>query len=193
VNTPRKFGHPRYTSSSEASLILSSRYLSGSVVESPVAVLLSEDGARQNVATVSFFSEVAHCPTTLWVSLAPETYTCDLVQTSGRFTLAVLHDGQSDLAWGCALSSGRDRDKMPLIHPHRGPLDFLYPGDSLAAAACQVRSWKPVGDHLLFVADIVAGELETRHSIRRALLTRDLVCYGKPQPSGTPKYRMSAA
>jgi flavin reductase (DIM6/NTAB) family NADH-FMN oxidoreductase RutF len=150
-------------------------YLSGSVVDSPIAIVITEHGECKNAATVSFFSEVAHHPTTLWISVSPHSYTKELIDSSGRFTLAVLHSGQRDLAWHCALSSGRESDKLASMKTHRGPHDFLYLDDSLAAAACQVRSSKPVGDHVMFVADIVAGELETRNSIRRALLTRDLL------------------
>ena len=154
---------------------MQSQYLSNSAVLSPVAILLSEDGGRKNAATISFFSEVSHDPATLWVSLAPCSYTRELVQSSGRFTLAVLHSGQRNLAWHCALSSGRDIDKLAGVPTHRGPQDFLYLNDSLAAAACQVRCSKPFGDHVLLIAEILAGEWETRNSMRRALLTKDLL------------------
>lgn len=154
---------------------MTSPYLSGSVVESPVGILLTEAGERRNAMTISFFSEVAHHPTTLWISVAPGSYTRELIETSGRFTLAVLHDRQKDLAWECGLVSGRDTDKFGKLRTHRGPAGFLYLDEALGAAACRVRSSRPAGDHILFVAEIVAGEVETRHSLRRALLTRDLL------------------
>ena len=150
-----------------------SKYLSGSVVDSRVAIVLAEDGERRTVATVSFFAELADHPNSLWISLTPECYSQELIQASGRFTLAVLHEGQQDLAWHCALSSGRDTDKLSKIKTRRGRHGFLIPDDCLSAAACQVRTSKIVGDHVLFVADIVAGERTNRDS-HRALLTRDL-------------------
>jgi len=114
--------------------------------------------------TISFFSEVAHHPTSLWISVAPASYTRELLDASGRFTLAVLHDGQKDLAWQCGLVSGRDTDKFSMLRTHRGAEDFVYLDESLAAAACCVRSSRPVGDHILYIAEILAGEVETKHT-----------------------------
>jgi len=124
--------------------------------------------------TISFFSEVAHHPTSLWISVAPSGYTRELLDASGRFTLAVLHAGQKDLAWQCGLVSGRDTDKFSMLRTHRGAEDFVYLDESLAAAACCIRSSRPVGDHILYIAEILAGEVETKHTRKRPLLTRDL-------------------
>ncbi len=154
---------------------MNSPYLSGSVVESPIGILLTESGDRRNAMTISFFSEVAHHPTSLWISVEPGSYTKELIETSGQFTLAVLHDGQKDLAWQCGLKSGRDSDKFGKLSTHRGPENFLYLDEAYGSAGCRVRSSHAAGDHLLFIADIIAGEVETRFSQRRALLTRDLL------------------
>jgi flavin reductase (DIM6/NTAB) family NADH-FMN oxidoreductase RutF len=155
--------------------LVNSPYLSGSVVESPVGILLTEAGERRNAMTVSFFSEVAHYPTSLWISVGRGGYTRELIDASGRFTLAVLHAGQGSLAWECGLASGRDTDKLSKLRTHRGPEDHLYLDEALAAAACRVRSSHTVGDHILYIADILAGEVETRYSLKLPLLTRDLI------------------
>jgi flavin reductase (DIM6/NTAB) family NADH-FMN oxidoreductase RutF len=159
----------------ERSVVATSAYLSGSVVESPVGILLTEAGDRRNAMTISFFSEVAHHPTTLWISVAQGGYSGELLDASGRFTLVVLHAGQRQLAWQCGTTSGRDGDKFSKLRTHRGPEDYLYLDDSLAGAACRVRSSRPAGEHILYIADIVGGESETRNSLKRTLITRDLL------------------
>ena len=153
---------------------MTSNYLSGSIVDSPVGILIAEDGDRRNVMTISFFSEVAHHPVSLWISIRPDCYTRELIDSSSRFTLSVLHSGQSALAWQCGLVSGRTNDKFSGVRTHRGPEHFLYLDEALAGAACRVRFSRPAGDHLLYVADILAGEVETRYSRKRPLLSRDL-------------------
>ena len=156
-------------------MVVTSAYLSGSVVESPVGILLTEAGDRRNAMTISFFSEVAHHPTTLWISVAQGRYSGELLDSSGRFTLVVLHAGQRELAWRCGTISGRDADKFSRLRTHRGPVDYVYLADGIAGAACRVRSSRPAGEHILYIADIVGGEVETRNSLKRTLITRDLL------------------
>lgn len=152
-----------------------SPYLSAAVTPSAVGLVVTQSGAARNVMTVSFFSEVAHYPTTLWVCIERRSYTHELIEATNRFSLAVLHDGQKDLALHCGSVSGRTEDKCSAAGLHAGPEGFLYPGDALAAVACRVRWRRALGEHTLYIADLMAGELETKRSVRRHLLTVDLL------------------
>lgn len=152
-----------------------SPYISQAVTPSAVGLVITVSGAARNVMTVSFFSEVAHYPASLWVSIHQNSYTHRLIEESGRFSLAVLHDGQKELALRCGSVSGRDKDKCADLALHAGPEGYLFPDDALTAVACRVRSRHPWNDHTLFLADILMGELETKNSIRRHLLTMDLI------------------
>ena len=150
-----------------------SPYLEGSVTESPVGLVVTLSGGRRNAMTVSFFSEVSHHPTTLWVSIATDSLTHALVLESQRFSLIVLHERQTALAWQCGTVSGRTTDKCAGL-PLRAHGEHLFLDGALASIACTVRSATDLGGHTLFVADIVSGETETRNAMRRHLLTRDL-------------------
>ena len=153
---------------------MSNPYIDRSVVVSPVGLVLTEWQGKRNAMTISFFSEVAHHPTTLWMSIEQSSYTHELIQASGRFTLVVLDDSQAPIARACGSVSGRTADKCGGLKLYHGPEDELYMEDSFASAACRVRSAQPLGDRTLFIADILAGEFESRRSIRRHLLTTDL-------------------
>jgi len=153
---------------------MSSRYLTDSVVPSAVGLIITESGARRNATTVTFFSEVAHHPATLWVSIASDSFTLELIRESRQFSLMVLHDGQRALALDCGASSGRTRDKCAGLKLRRGPEGFLFLSDSLTAIACRVLSDHGLGDHTLFIAAILAGEYDTKTTMRRHLLTTDL-------------------
>jgi flavin reductase (DIM6/NTAB) family NADH-FMN oxidoreductase RutF len=154
---------------------MKSPYIVGSVVESPVALVLTQFGGRGNAMTISFFSEVAHHPTTLWVSIAKSSYTHELLEQAGRFTLVVLHRGQNDIARMCGTISGRQQDKCAALRLYRGADDQLYMKDSLASVSCKVRSAHPLGDHTLFIAEIVGGDFNTRRVHLRNLTVADLV------------------
>ena len=154
---------------------MDSPYLRGSVLESPVGVVLAEAGGRTNAMTVSFFSEVAHYPTTLWVSISTSSYTHELIEASGRFTLAVLHQKQKEIAIQCGTESGRNRDKCAALNLYRSEDNFLYLAGALSSISCEVRSSRPVDGHTLFIANILAGETDSNTSFRRHLLTSDLL------------------
>jgi flavin reductase (DIM6/NTAB) family NADH-FMN oxidoreductase RutF len=124
--------------------------------------------------TVSFFSEVAHHPTTLWVAIAPATLTHSLIEESRRFSLAVLTQKQSRIAKLCGTASGRSSDKCAQLDLYDSPSDFIFLADALACTGCVVRHSETCGDHTIFVADIIEAKLDSSTVHMRQLLLSDL-------------------
>ncbi len=150
-------------------------YLDSPLVNGPVALMVACDGLRINAMTLRFFSEVAHHPTALWASVARASYTHELIEKSGTFTLAMLHRGQAALAMECAAASGRDRDKSLGNRLYRNPNGHLFLRDAISSTACRVRQRIPLGDHTLLIADILEGDFNSRELILRGhLLVSDL-------------------
>lgn len=152
---------------------MDSPYLRGSVLESPVGLVLTEDRGRANAMTGSFFSEVAHYPTALWVSIATHSLTHELIESSRRFSLAVLHAGQKEIAEWCGSDSGRSKDKCARLNLYRVADAFLYLAGSLSSISCEVRSSHQLDGHTMYVAAMLAGETDSNSSVRRHLLTAD--------------------
>jgi flavin reductase (DIM6/NTAB) family NADH-FMN oxidoreductase RutF len=144
------------------------------VIPSIVGLVVVKATDRSNAMTVSFFSEVAHHPTSLWVSIAKNSYTHKLLEEVGRFSMVVLNQTQKELALRCGSISGRDADKCATLDLYPGPEGFLFLNGALASTACSVRRRVPVGDHTLFLADILQSEIESRKSHLRQLLLSDL-------------------
>jgi flavin reductase (DIM6/NTAB) family NADH-FMN oxidoreductase RutF len=141
---------------------------------SPVAILIVRAGARATATTVSFFSEVAHHPTSLWVSLSHASFGHELVTESGRFSLSILSRGQRMLAQACGSESGRTTDKVARLHTLESSPGFLFIENAIACTACEVRERIEVGDHTVFIADMLAGERDTRAARAGVLVTTDL-------------------
>jgi flavin reductase (DIM6/NTAB) family NADH-FMN oxidoreductase RutF len=154
--------------------MLTTPYVTGSVIESAVGLVLVETGNNRNAMTVSFFSEVAHHPTALWVAISNKTYTHSLIEQTGRFTLAILNQKQKALALQCGTVSGRDQDKCATLDLYKSPNDFLFLRGALASTGCSVRQRVDLGDHTLFVADILESHLDSRKAHLRQLLLSDL-------------------
>jgi len=153
---------------------LKSPYIADSIVESAVALVLVEAGTRSNAMTVSFFSEVAHHPTALWVSISGAAHTHSLIEETGRFTLAVLNQTQKPLALHCGTVSGRNQNKCAILDLYKSPGGFLFLRGALASTGCSVRESVSLGDHTLFVADILESHLDSRKAHLRHLLLSDL-------------------
>ncbi len=154
-------------------MVRESPYVKAAIVESMVGLIIVRTASEANVMTVSAMSEVAHHPTSLWVSIDRTTYTHQLLCQRGLFTLTLLHDGQADLAWSCGTVSGRDRDKCAaLILSERA--DYLFLPEALTNTACRVRMTVDLGSHTMFIADMLSGEVNSRMQHRRNLLLSDL-------------------
>ena len=151
-----------------------SSYLTYSVIEGAVGLVIVEAGERRNAMTVSFFSEVAHHPTALWVGISPATLTHTLIQESGRFSLAVLTQKQAKIAMTCGTITGREADKCASLDLYLSPSGFLFLAGALASTGCVIRHSERTGDHTIFVADIIEAELDSATIDQRQLLLSDL-------------------
>ncbi len=127
--------------------------------------------------TISCFSEAAHHPATLWISVAKTAYSNGLIRETGQFSLAILNATQKEIALSCGTLSGRENDKCASLNLYRSRDGFLFLRQALASTACRVRQSIDIDDHTLFVADILSAELDSRSAHLRHLLLSDLRGY----------------
>jgi flavin reductase (DIM6/NTAB) family NADH-FMN oxidoreductase RutF len=153
-----------------------SRYISDAVIDCGVALITSAHGERRTVMTASQFSESSFVPVLLRVAIHPATLTHELIGLSGWFGLSVLARNQADLALGCGASSGRDVSKFERhrLRTEPGPRGVpLLPG-LLSTSACRVVDRIDVGDHTLFVGEVVASYRQSRLGHLPPLLLSEL-------------------
>lgn len=124
--------------------------------------------------TISCFSEAAHHPATLWISVATTAHSNALIRETGKFSLAVLNRNQKEIAFQCGTVSGREHDKCASLDLYHNPDGFLFLRRALASTACSVRQNIEFDDHTLFVADILNSDLDSSSAHLRHLLISDL-------------------
>src|SRR5688572_28190061 len=115
-------------------------YVERAIVEAPVGLVVAREGSRANAMTVSFFSEVAHYPTSMWLSIARDTYTHSLLEKNPEFSFITLSQRQAGIAVACGTVSGWRADKCKALdlYENRG---FLFLRGAISSAACRlVRS-----------------------------------------------------
>jgi flavin reductase (DIM6/NTAB) family NADH-FMN oxidoreductase RutF len=151
-----------------------SPYIRDSVVDSAVAVVLVETGNRRNAMTISCFSEVAHYPAAIWISVAKSAYSHDLIREAKRFSVAVLSEKQRSVALTCGTNSGRSVDKCGGLDLYQSPEHFLFLRGALASTGTLLSNAVDIGDHTMFLGNIVEAHLDSRASRFRHLLLSDL-------------------
>jgi len=112
--------------------------------------------------------------TTMYVSLAPAmiaiaehtgSRTTRMIKESGEISVSLLHDSQQDLAVAAGTSAaGSDKFAALKIRTVAAPAGFNAPGveGSIAILWCRVVQAHETGDHLLFVGEIGAHQVDER-------------------------------
>ncbi len=137
----------------------------GNILSPVPAVLVSCGGARgwkPNLITIAWAGNVCSEPPLLSISVRPERYSYDIIETTREFVVNVPSLGQAKAVDWCGVVSGRSEDK------------FAGAGLTPAAALkvqcpivmecplnieCRVRESLKLGSHTMFVAEVVAVQV----------------------------------
>lgn len=122
-----------------------------------VFVVGTRKGEGYNFMTAAFVTQVSFNPASIAVSVAKPHYTAELIQERGEFSLTVLAEGQTQVAKDCGFQSGRRADKAARVCYHLEQGLPVLDG-SAAWLVCKVRQTVDFEDHIVFLAEITAGE-----------------------------------
>lgn len=118
---------------------------------------------RPNIITVAWTGNVCSGPARAYISVRPERYSYGLIKESGQFAINLTTAALARAADFCGVRSGRDVDKF--AHLGLTPLpakELSCPilGESPVSLECRVFDVVPLGSHDLFLADVVAVDVE---------------------------------
>jgi flavin reductase (DIM6/NTAB) family NADH-FMN oxidoreductase RutF len=122
-----------------------------------IVTVRAED--KINGMTAAWVSQVSFSPLLLMVSIAPPRYTHGLVEKAGYFAINTLPAGREDLAKHFGFKSGRKVDKLEGLPFSDGPNGSPILEDAMAYAECKLTQSVTVGDHTLFIGEVVAGDI----------------------------------
>ena len=121
--------------------------------------VLKEDGST-NLMAVSWWTYLSNHPPTLGVCLSKKGFSGSRIQATGEFALSIVGKQLKESALKCGSCSGRTLDKaaelaIPLeesseIRPKHVP-------DSRVVFECRLVQQAEVGDHIFYIAKIVAS------------------------------------
>ncbi|MBC7098240.1 flavin reductase family protein [Candidatus Bipolaricaulota bacterium] len=126
----------------------------------PYALALTVDKkGKPNAMGLGWWSYVSWEPPMIAIAVGPERYSYECLECCGEFVLCFPAEDQGKGAWYCGTVSGRGREKLAEAGLKTIPAKVVRPPlieGATVCYECRVREHVPTGDHVLFIADVVA-------------------------------------
>lgn len=126
---------------------------------SGVTIVTTRAGDRELGMTVSAFSSVSLDPPLVLVCADKKAHTHPLIAEGGVFAVNLLADDQWDLSNRFA-TKGNEAERFDGIECRRGPSGAPWLPDTLAVLDCRVVSAHDAGDHVIYVGEVLAAEVD---------------------------------
>ncbi len=129
----------------------------------PPCLVTCKHGDTENVLTVAWTGILNTKPPRTYIAVRPERFSYDLIKQSGRFVINLTTASMVKTTDYCGVVSGRNVNKLEQCALATQPatkMDVPVLTDSPLALECVVREVIPMETHHLFLADIVAVDVE---------------------------------
>ena len=127
-------------------------------------VLVSCGGLEQpNLITIGWTGTICTQPSMVSISVRPERYSHHLIKESGQFAINLPTEALVRAVDWCGVKSGRDVDKFSAMHLTPSPaakVGTVLVEESPVNLECKVTQVIPLGSHDLFLAEVVACDVD---------------------------------
>lgn len=125
-------------------------------------VLTAKEGDFQNGCIIDTVMQVTETPLRLCIAVNKQNKTCEMIENTGQFNLSVLTDKTAfEVFAHFGFQSGRDVDKLSgwgFKKTADNGIVYLT-GCTNAFLSCKVADKTDLGTHILFLSDVVSGEV----------------------------------
>ena len=138
----------------------------GSTLLNPEPPVLVSCGGldHPNLITIGWTGTICTQPSMVSISVRPERFSHHLIQESGQFAINLPTEALVRSVDWCGVKSGRDVDKFAACGLHAEPGSVLTDCPVLAESPvnleCKVTQRIPLGSHDLFLAEVVACDVD---------------------------------
>ena len=122
-------------------------------------VVTTADGEDVGAFTADWVMQVSFEPRMAAVSVEQEAYSLGVMTRSGVFAVNILETGQRELAGQFGRSTAKVGNKLENYAFTRGSTGSPLLSEALGALEFRVVHQHPVGDHILFVGELVDAHL----------------------------------
>ena len=131
-----------------------------------VMVSVADKDGKPNIFTVAWTGTVCSNPPMVSISVRPERYSYHCIEETGEFVINLTTKELTKAADFCGVRSGRDVDKFAEMNLTPWPgqkVSVPQIAESPVSLECKVRSVTPLGTHDMFLADIVAVNVDEKY------------------------------
>jgi len=138
----------------------------GSTLLNPEPPVLVSCGPldKPNLITIGWTGTICTQPSMLSISVRPERYSYGLIKESGKFAVNLPTEALVRAVDWCGVKSGRDTDKFAAcgLHAEAGSALAGCPvlAESPVNLECRVTQVIPLGSHDMFLAEVVACDVD---------------------------------
>ena len=137
----------------------------GSTLLNPEPAVLVSCGSMEkpNLFTVAWCGTVCTQPSMVSISVRPERYSYGLIKESGEFVINLTTEALVRATDWCGVKSGRDVDKFAACGLTAAPAAKVSApllAESPVNMECKVTQIIPLGSHDLFLAEVVACDVD---------------------------------
>ncbi|MFH1428572.1 MAG: flavin reductase family protein [Candidatus Margulisiibacteriota bacterium] len=125
----------------------------------PVTLVTSSFREQKNVASVAWAMPVSASPGLVAIAVTNKRFTYELIRESREFIINIPSQKMKEAVIFCGSTCGRELDKFSkagLTPANSKKLDAPIVQECFAHIECKVVNEVLVGDHMLFVGDVIA-------------------------------------
>lgn len=131
----------------------------------PPAMITCGDMENSNIITIAWTGIVNTIPPMTYISIRPERYSYDIIKQSGEFVINLTDKKLIRAADWCGARTGSKFDKFKEMQLDKESVSVLSCpaiGQSPLNLECKVRDIIPLGSHDMFLAEIIAVNVDER-------------------------------
>lgn len=129
----------------------------------PPAMVSCSHGGEDNIITIAWTGIVNTDPPKTYVSIRPSRHSYKMIKESGVFAINLTTRELAKSADWCGVYTGAKVDKFERCHLTKGKaqeIDCVTVEESPLTLECRVTDIIPMGTHDMFLADIVAVDVD---------------------------------
>jgi len=136
-----------------------------------ITIAIAKDAnGKHNPITISWTMLTSIEPPMMAISVGKERYSANALRHAREFVLSLPSAEMSNDAVFHGTKSGRDMDKLAECGTKTQPatrIDSVLLADAVANFECKLESEHETGDHIIFVARVVAAHMHEDPAVRR--------------------------
>ncbi len=130
---------------------------------SPTMVTCGDFDGEANIITVAWCGMVSTRPPRVYISVRPSRHSYNIIKETGEFAINLTTASMVKAADKCGMYTGKKMDKFVrfgLTREQASAVKCPLIAESPLSLECKVISVTPMGSHDMFIADVVAVDVD---------------------------------